>query len=64
MARTKQSRTSATPGFAIGIKDDTELGLAMLIADLGDGHYQPIGVVVSSISFAKSSRDRLRRSTL
>ncbi len=47
MARTKQSRTNATPGFAIEIKDDTELGLAMLIADLGDGHYQPIGVVVS-----------------
>jgi hypothetical protein len=47
MARTKQTRTNATPGFAIEIKDDTELGLAMLIADLGDGHYQPIGVVVS-----------------
>ena len=40
-------QTNATPGFAIEIKDDTELGLAMLIADLGDGHYQPIGVVVS-----------------
>ena len=47
MARTKQSRTNATPGFAIEIKDDTELGLAMLIADLGGGDYQPIGVVVS-----------------
>ncbi len=35
MARTKQTRTNATPGFAIEIKDDTELGLAMLIADLG-----------------------------
>jgi hypothetical protein len=47
MARSRQTRTNATPGFAIEIKDDTELGLAMLIADLGDGHYQPIGVVVS-----------------
>jgi len=48
MARTrKQNQASAAPGFAIEIKDDTELGLAMLIADLGDGHYQPIGVVVS-----------------
>ena len=48
MARnTKRTNTNATPGFAIEIKDDTELGLAMLIADLGDGHYQPIGVVVS-----------------
>ena len=48
MARnTKQTKTNATPGFAIEIKDNTELGLAMLIADLGDGHYLPIGVVVS-----------------
>jgi hypothetical protein len=48
MARTrKQNQTNATPGFAIEIKDNTELGLAMLIADLGGGHYLPIGVVVS-----------------
>ena len=48
MARSKhQTATDATPGFAIRINDDTELDLAMLIADLGDGHYQPIGVVVS-----------------
>jgi len=48
MARnTKRTNTNATPGFAIEIKDNTELGLAMLIADLGDGHYLPIGVVVS-----------------
>lgn len=47
MACAKHSGTNVTPGFAIEIKDDTELGLAMLIADLGDGHYQPIGVVVS-----------------
>ena len=43
----KQTRTNATPGFAIEIKDDTELGLAMLIADFGNGRYQPIGVVIS-----------------
>jgi len=43
----KQPRTNATPGFAIEIKDDTELGLAMLIADFGNGRYQPIGVVIS-----------------
>ena len=45
--RSRKTNANATPGFAIEIKDDTELGLAMLIADLGDGHYQPIGVVVS-----------------
>jgi hypothetical protein len=52
MARTtKQTKTPATPGFAIEIKDDIELGLAILVAEFGDGDstggYQPIGVVVS-----------------
>jgi hypothetical protein len=48
MARTtKQTKTPATPGFAIEIKDDTELGLAILVAEFGDGNYQPVGVVVS-----------------
>lgn len=48
MAQTKkQTRTNATPGFAIKIKDDTELGLAVLVAEFGDGNYQPVGVVVS-----------------
>jgi hypothetical protein len=38
MARTtKQTKTRATPGFAIEIKDDTELGLAILAAEFGDG---------------------------
>jgi hypothetical protein len=30
------------PCFAIEIKDDTTLGIAMLIAEMGDGCYQPI----------------------
>ena len=48
MARTtKQTKTPASPGFAIEIKDDTELGLAILVAEFGDGNYQPVGVVVS-----------------
>ena len=38
---------NATPGFAIAIKDDTELGMAILVAEFGDGTYQPVGVVVS-----------------
>ena len=44
---TKQTKTNATPGFAIEIKDDTELGLAMLIAESEEGHYEPVAVVVS-----------------
>src|ERR1017187_3983795 len=38
MARTtKQTKTPATPGFAIEIKDDTDLGLAILVAVIAPG---------------------------
>jgi len=48
MARnTKRTNTNATPGFAIEIKDNTELGLAMLIAEDEDGHYEPVAVAAS-----------------
>jgi hypothetical protein len=43
----RPARTKVTPGFAIEIRDDTELGLAMLVAEFAGGHYQPIAVVVS-----------------
>ena len=45
--RRAKSNPDATPGFAIEIKPDTDLGLAMLIAELAGGTYQPIAVVVS-----------------
>src|SRR5450756_1214383 len=48
MARTtKQTKTPATPGFAIEIKDDTQLGLAILVAVYAAGGYRPVGVAVS-----------------
>ena len=47
MTRTRNAATNPTPGFAIEIKDDTDLGLAMLIAEDEDGHYEPVGVVVN-----------------
>ena len=47
MAAKRTDQTNATPGFAIQIKDDTELGLAVLVAEFGDGEYEIIGVVVS-----------------
>ncbi len=48
MARIKgQTAANVTPGFAIRISDDTELGLAILVAEFGESAYQPIGVVVS-----------------
>jgi hypothetical protein len=45
--RQQKAQKPATPGFAIAIDDDTELGLAMLIAEDEEGHYQPVGCVVS-----------------
>ena len=43
----RSALSNATPGFAIKIEDDTELGMAILVAEFADGTYQPIGVVVN-----------------
>jgi hypothetical protein len=43
----KQTRTNATPGFAIEIKDDSELCGGMLIAEMEGGSYEPVGLVIS-----------------
>ena len=43
----RDARKNATPGFAIKIEDDTELGLAILTAEFADGPSQPIAVVIS-----------------
>ncbi len=52
--RKQQTRTNATPGFTIEIKPDTELGLAMLIAEDEEGHHEPVAVA-STINEAKKS---------
>src|ERR1039457_2056437 len=57
MARTtKQTKKPATPGFAIEIKNDTELGLAILVAVYAAGGYRPIGVRSTSARRARSRR--------
>ena len=33
----------ATPGFAIKLNDDTDLGIAMLILEDEEGAYEPVG---------------------
>src|ERR1035437_6851190 len=59
MARTtKQTKTPAAPGFAVEIKDDTELGLAILVAEFGDGNYQPGG---GNGEHQRGARDRRQR---
>ena len=37
----------ATPGFACKITDDFDLGIAMLVCEDEEGHYEPVGPVVS-----------------
>jgi hypothetical protein len=45
-------RPRTTHGFAIPLQPDTQLGLAMLIAEDEEGHYQPVAVA-STIDEAK-----------
>ena len=69
IAETRQVRSlkpcTPTPGFAIEIKDDTQLGLAMLTAEDEDGHYEPVAVVASISEgreiAASDMRRRMRR---
>lgn len=46
-SRSKQTKNAPTPGFAIRITPQTELGLAILIAETDDGCYEPVAVVAS-----------------
>jgi hypothetical protein len=65
----QMARTSKQPktynGFAIPLQPDTELGLAMLIAEDEEGHYEPVAVVVSIAEAreiaASDLRGRMRR---
>jgi hypothetical protein len=47
--KTAQQRAPRAPtsGFAIEIKDSTDLGLAMLVAESEDGQYEPVAVVAN-----------------
>ena len=57
--------TKTTPGFAIELRPDTDLGLAMLIAEDEEGRIEPVAVA-STINEAKEIaesdlRSRMRR---
>ena len=43
----KTQGEAATPGFAIQILPDTDLGYAMLIAEDEEGHYEPVNYASS-----------------
>ena len=60
--------TNQYNGFAIPLQPDTDLGLAMLIAECDDGQHEPVAVV-GTISEARDVaagdfRDRMRRREL
>jgi hypothetical protein len=64
MAQTKKQTTNYN-GFAIKLQPDTDLGLAMLIAEDEDGQHEPVAVV-GTINEAKEIaesdlRGRMRR---
>jgi len=64
MATTKRQFQTHN-GFAIPLQPDTELGLAMLIAEDEEGHHEPVAVA-STINEAKEIaesdfRGRMRR---
>jgi hypothetical protein len=59
------NQTKTSNGFAIPLQPDTQLGLAMLIAEDEDGQYEPVAVA-STINEAKELaesdfRGRMRR---
>jgi hypothetical protein len=62
---TNTHRRTATPGFAIQITPDTDLGIAMLIVEDEEGHYEPLNAA-STINEGKEMaqydlRFRLKR---
>ena len=62
IAQTKNN-PNTTPGFAIEVQEDTELGSGILIADFGDVGYQPVGIVTSISEARELADDDLRRRT-
>jgi hypothetical protein len=62
MARTKKQTTSYN-GFAFPLQPDTELGLAMLIAEDEEGHHEPVAVA-STINEAKEIAESDLRSRM
>ena len=47
MRTSKQQRAQATPGFAIQILRDTDLGIATLVVEDEEGHYEPVNYASS-----------------
>ncbi len=55
-----QQGTQTHGGFAVPIGPVTQLGSAMLIAEFGDGTYQPIGTVATINEAREIAEDDMR----
>ena len=60
---TSQMIENRYSGFAIPLQPDTELGLALLIAEDEEGHHEPVAVA-STINEAKEIAQRALRSRM
>ena len=60
MRTTKQQRAGATPGFAIQILRDTELGIATLIVEDEEGHYEPVNYASTLAEGFEMAKEDLR----
>ena len=60
MKLTKTQPNNATPGFAIRLTDETDLGMAMLIAEDEAGAYLPISPVGTSAEARELAQHDLR----
>ena len=60
MKTSKQQRAAATPGFAIQILRDTDLGIATLIVEDEEGHYEPVNYASSLGEGFEMAKEDLR----
>ena len=60
MRTRKQQRAEATPGFAIKILRDTELGIATLIVEDEEGHYEPVNYASTLAEGFEMAKEDLR----
>ena len=56
----RTQRAAATPGFAIQILRDTDLGIATLIAEDEEGHYEPVNYASTLAEGFEMAKDDLR----
>ena len=55
-----RDRAAATPGFAIQLTQDTDLGNAMLIVEDEEGHYEPVSLAMTIGEGKELAQDDLR----